>query len=683
MLRLLLGMLCLFSVSQGFARRTLSGHTVGISRPCLAPGCSSFQMMATKDATKTGDASKKTKKSNVELATTKKSSVSSKLPVGRSSKLLESLPPKDRDQLVSDIATQLTVMMGGEMIGGGDSDPGKDPQSRDNYHKLIDGVVRIYCTHSEPNYGMPWQRLKQDSSTSSGFIIGSNRILTNAHAVEYGSLIQVKKRQSEKKYVASVIAVGHECDLAILSVDDPTFWEQTEPLVFGDIPDLLEDVSVVGYPVGGDSISISSGVVSRIEMQEYAQASAQLLAIQIDAAINPGNSGGPVVNGDTYEVVGVAFQSLSEEDIENIGYVVPVNVIDHFLEEVERYGRFAGVCEAGLKLQGMDSIQLRSHFMMSPEETGVLIIDVTPLSPSWNLLFKGDVLLSIDGVSIANDGSIPFKGSTTSPNKDRRNTFKERVQLNYYFSQLFPDDVVSFKVLRQGKEVIVKAPVWIPQRLIPRNILQNNYINIETNAGTGNGSIVGGVPSYLIIGGLVMVSLSREYLEDECQVNHMGAYDHWAEEFGLLSRVNDYKESPGQEIVLLSQVLAHNCNIGYENAKNIVLSTVNGQKVNNLQHLRDIIALDESPTSKKNKKNTTSSGDKTNKSSKAVKKVAGKDSGSSGKDGIIVFEFSNGRVIVLDKAAAVCAQEQIRKEHFIPSDCSPDLLSNSGDDVTK
>lgn len=76
--------------------------------------------------------------------------------------------------------------------------------------KLFNGVVRIYCTHAQPNFGMPWQKLRQEFSTSSGFVISGNRILTNAHAVEYGSLIQVKKRQSEKKYVASVVAVGHE-----------------------------------------------------------------------------------------------------------------------------------------------------------------------------------------------------------------------------------------------------------------------------------------------------------------------------------------------------------------------------------------------------------------------------------------------------------------------------------------
>ena len=165
---------------------------------------------------------------------------------------------------------------------------------------LLNSVVRIYCTHSEPNFIMPWQRQKQGSSTSSGFVINiqsdpndhtngfKKYILTNAHAVEYGSIIQVKKRQSESKYLAKVLAVGHECDLAILDIEDSTFWNDIKPLTFGPyLPDLQDEVSVIGYPVGGDSISISSGVVSRIEMQEYAQASAQLLAIQIDAAINP------------------------------------------------------------------------------------------------------------------------------------------------------------------------------------------------------------------------------------------------------------------------------------------------------------------------------------------------------------------------------------------------------------
>lgn len=59
-----------------------------------------------------------------------------------------------------------------------------------------------------------------------------------------------------------------------------------------------DDVLCVGFPVGGDTISVTSGVISRIEVTTYTQASAELLGIQIDAAINGGNSGGPAFNRD-------------------------------------------------------------------------------------------------------------------------------------------------------------------------------------------------------------------------------------------------------------------------------------------------------------------------------------------------------------------------------------------------
>ena len=153
----------------------------------------------------------------------------------------------------------------------------------------------------------------------------------------------VRKHGDPRKYSARVVAVGHECDLALLTTDSAEFWEGTQPLTFGGIPNLQDPVAVVGYPTGGDNISVSVGVVSRVEPQQYVHGAASLLAIQIDAAINPGNSGGPAVLNK--EVVGVAFQSL--EGAENIGFIIPVPIIQHFLDDVERnetYGKWAGLC---------------------------------------------------------------------------------------------------------------------------------------------------------------------------------------------------------------------------------------------------------------------------------------------------------------------------------------------------
>lgn len=93
----------------------------------------------------------------------------------------------------------------------------------------------------------------------------------------------------------------------MLDVEDEEFWRGVPPLELGPLPRLQDSVAVVGYPIGGDTISVTAGVVSRIEVTDYSHGSTDLLAIQIDAAINGGNSGGPVFNGSG-QCVGIAFQ---------------------------------------------------------------------------------------------------------------------------------------------------------------------------------------------------------------------------------------------------------------------------------------------------------------------------------------------------------------------------------------
>lgn len=103
-----------------------------------------------------------------------------------------------------------------------------------------------------------------------------------------------------------------------------------------------------GYPIGGDTVSVTAGVVSRVEMMPYSHGQAELLGVQVDSAINPGNSGGPAFN-DQRQVVGVAFQGLAPTEAEAIGYIIPWVVVSHFLDDVERHGRYTGFCYAGFE----------------------------------------------------------------------------------------------------------------------------------------------------------------------------------------------------------------------------------------------------------------------------------------------------------------------------------------------
>merc|ERR1719414_1364549 len=96
----------------------------------------------------------------------------------------------------------------------------------DDFHDFLplNAVVKVFTTHSEPHFSLPWQKRRQIKSSGTGFIIEGRRVLTNAHCVEYGSQVQLKRRGSDTKYSATVEAQGLECDLAVLSVEDD-FWE--------------------------------------------------------------------------------------------------------------------------------------------------------------------------------------------------------------------------------------------------------------------------------------------------------------------------------------------------------------------------------------------------------------------------------------------------------------------------
>ena len=163
---------------------------------------------------------------------------------------------------------------------------------------IRDSMVKIYSVQIEPYYYDPWSMNRPTFSSGSGCVIEGRRILTNAHIVSDQSFIQVRRHGDAAKYTARVVAVSHAADLALITVEDETFFKNIVPLKLGDLPEVQQEVTVYGFPQGGDTLSITKGVISRIEHDAYAHSSIELLAVQIDAAINSGNSGGPVLVGN-------------------------------------------------------------------------------------------------------------------------------------------------------------------------------------------------------------------------------------------------------------------------------------------------------------------------------------------------------------------------------------------------
>src|SRR5579862_2347910 len=192
-------------------------------------------------------------------------------------------------------------------------------------------VVKVFSTVRSPDIAKPWAKSAPREISGTGVVIEGKRILTNAHVVAYASQVEVQGNQSGDKVSATVVAFAPGIDLAVLKLEDESFFATRPPLPRASaLPQVKDPVLAYGFPAGGTSLSITRGIVSRIEFVGYGIGTAGL-RIQIDAPINPGNSGGPALADN--KMIGLTFSHLSNS--ENIGYIIPNEEIELFLKDIE------------------------------------------------------------------------------------------------------------------------------------------------------------------------------------------------------------------------------------------------------------------------------------------------------------------------------------------------------------
>jgi S1-C subfamily serine protease len=307
-------------------------------------------------------------------------------------------------------------------------------------------VLRIEVATQIPDYETPWNSGRFSGGIGTGFIIGKNKILTNAHVVSNARRVLITVHGSPTKYPAKVEHIAHDCDLALLSVEDFKDFESFPAFSFGEVPSLESQVRVIGYPIGGERLSVTRGVVSRIDFQPYSHSRADShLAVQIDAAINPGNSGGPVVQDG--KVVGVAFQGLRQAD--NTGYIIPTPVVRRFLKDIED-GKYDQYADLGISEFPLHNPAMRKALGLPNDGKGVLITNVVPSSASDGILKPGDILTSLDGLPVDSAGMVTIDG--------------ENVNLNEIVERKFAGDKVAVRFLREGGwndvEIELKSLSW-------------------------------------------------------------------------------------------------------------------------------------------------------------------------------------------------------------------------------
>jgi S1-C subfamily serine protease len=425
--------------------------------------------------------------------------------------------------------------------------------------EVRESVVKIFATYRGPDFARPWTKQAPQELSGTGFVIAGDRILTNAHVVEQATRIYVQPPNSADKLRAEVIGISQEMDLALIQIKKTTEREEFHAdhpvLELSDtLPEIGATVQAIGYPMGGEQVSITEGVVSRIEYTEY-NMEARGLRIQVDAALNHGNSGGPVILDD--KVCGVVFSGV--EYAENIGYVIPAEEVHLFLSDIED-GKYDGPPELnGARFQTCENDALRAYLGLSKGQTG--IVYSRPDEDSKQALQEWDVLDMVGSYDIDNAGMVTRDDDL-------------RLHWRYFIRELASDGMVPVTVIRDGEPVEIELSVTNERdELVP--FIGNAY------------------PEYFICGPMIFTPVRREHFFNL----YLGYGIVDGSPVGL--HINDERKMPGQEyVVLAATFLPHAITKGYEVFGNPTLKSVNGIDIDSVSHLVEVLRDNEEETFK-------------------------------------------------------------------------------------
>jgi S1-C subfamily serine protease len=437
-------------------------------------------------------------------------------------------------------------------------------------------VVQVTLIVGEKNFLTPWRMGGQQQARCSGVIVDAEKriILTNSHCVASTMMLFVTREDHLTPVMASVREIARDLDLAWITTEAASFWENPSKFTKIDLsatalPYLSANVNVVGFPQGGNSITITKGIVSRLDGSVYPNGLDQgarntpdsLPIVQVDASINHGNSGGPAFD-EKGGLMGLAFCSLAGAS--NVGYIIPALLLKNFVETVQEAGRWQAQPEVGAMFRPILNPSLRSWLRLKESDTGVQVRSISPKSPLHELVRKGDVLLRIDGLPVSGEGTItqtisgrkvafPFDTLVTEK-KGGETTAMEFLRVNTTTGahQTFPVKAVFHPI----------QPLAARFDDSPMDDKGREYFTA--------------VPDFFVFGTIVWGVFSNPVLQ---QALAQKMEVPWTVRKHALHQWRKGDE----EVVVLMQGLSHRCNQEYDMSTMRVLRFFNGQKISNLK----------------------------------------------------------------------------------------------------
>lgn len=199
------------------------------------------------------------------------------------------------------------------------------------YNRLEGSTLQVFAASINPYLVFD----RYGAGTGTGFVYGDGYLLTNYHVIADAD--EIIAFTEDDFYPVEIVGVDPTLDIAVLQ---PPFWfpssDSIEPADWEGV-EIGEEVFAIGYPLGIGK-TISSGIISgKGRVLPRTTSSWMVPLLQTDAAISPGNSGGPLVDA-CGNLVGMITSGVFEKGAENIGFAIPIEILEPVVEEIIQKG---------------------------------------------------------------------------------------------------------------------------------------------------------------------------------------------------------------------------------------------------------------------------------------------------------------------------------------------------------
>lgn len=287
--------------------------------------------------------------------------------------------------------------------------PGEIMNAKQIYKNNVNSVVGIQTQINENIFG----QTVNSAASGTGFIISENGyIVTNYHVIENASEIKVNL-YDEKSHIATLIGTEEELDIAVIKIDS----EDLMPVVIGDSSNIIvgEDVYTIGHPLGQLTYTLTDGIISAKDRMIALDTYLNLNMFQTNTVMNTGNSGGPIFN-EYGDVIGIATAKYASNDIEGIGFGIPINDVLDSIKQIIEYGRVIDKAYLGVTVTSVS----KDDFEKNKMPYGAYIEEITKGTCADKAgLKKGDIIVKVDNYDILTNSDLisikkKFKAGNTA-----------------------------------------------------------------------------------------------------------------------------------------------------------------------------------------------------------------------------------------------------------------------------